>query len=202
MSDRDPLQSLWASQQEEPFSMSLADIHERAAHFRTRIRARNRIEHAASALVIAAFLWIGFVAHDPIVRAGCLLIVAATVFVSWRIATMARAGETPDMAESWADFHHARLVRERDALRSVWRWYLGPFVPGLIVFLAGVAFAPDNSAPPTAKALVFLLGAAVIGAMFAAIGWMNLRAARTLQKEIDALDAARGEGAVRHAQGD
>jgi hypothetical protein len=36
------------------------------------------------------------------------------------------------------EFHRRELVRQRDLLRSVWRWYIGPIVPGLVVFYAGI----------------------------------------------------------------
>ncbi|WP_291051214.1 hypothetical protein [Hyphomonas sp.] len=35
----------------------------------------------------------------------------------------------------------------RSPARARWRWYLMPFVPGMIVFLSAVSFAPDNPAP-------------------------------------------------------
>ena len=37
------------------------------------------------------------------------------------------------------DFHRKSLERQRDALRTVWIWYLLPFVPGLAIFEIGSA---------------------------------------------------------------
>jgi hypothetical protein len=192
MSEHDPLQSLWKSQKQEDFSMSLADIHARAERFQTRIRVRNWIEYAAAAFVIAAFGYFALTMPDWLVRAGAALIMAGALYVAWKLNAIARAGAKDDAA-SWADFHRAELVRQRDALRSVWRWYLGPFVPGMVVFLAGVAFAPDAAAPLAAKAGVFALGIAVIGAIFWLVAQLNVRAAAALDKEIAALDRARGD---------
>ena len=41
MSDRDPLQTLWTQQKEEEFTMSLADVQNRASTFQSTIRRRN-----------------------------------------------------------------------------------------------------------------------------------------------------------------
>ena len=52
MTDRDPLQTLWTHQEQETFTMSLAEIHGRARRFQSGIRRRNIVEYAAAALVI------------------------------------------------------------------------------------------------------------------------------------------------------
>jgi hypothetical protein len=190
----DPLQTIWANQQNEEFSMSLADIHARAAHFQSRIRTRNLIEYAAAALVIAAFAWIAWLVPQPVVRAGAALIALGAIYVCWRLYAFARAATKAELeagAQSWADFHRAELARQRQALSTVWRWYLAPFVPGMIVFVAGVAFAPEAGTPFWAGAALFAASAGVIGGLFAAIAWLNARAVRRLDAEIAALDAAR-----------
>lgn len=190
----DPLQSLWANQQNEDFSMSLADIHARAARFQSRIRTRNLIEYAAAAFVIAAFAWIAWLVPQPVVRAGATLIVLGTIYVCWRLYALGRAASKAEMeagARSWADFHRGELARQRQALSTVWRWYLAPFVPGVIVFIAGVAFAPEAGAPFWAGAATFLTVAGFVAAVFAAIAWLNARAVRRLDAEIAALDAVR-----------
>jgi hypothetical protein len=174
--------------------MSLADIHARAAHFQTRIRTRNLIEYAAAALVVTVFAWIAWEIPQPVVRAGAALIALGAIYVSWRLHAMARAASTEEMnagAPSWADFHRAELVRQRQALSTVWRWYLAPFIPGVLVFVAGVAFAPEAGAPFWAGAATFAAGAGFVAVLFAAVGWLNARAVRRLDAEIAALDAAR-----------
>jgi hypothetical protein len=113
--------------------------------------------------------------------------------VCWKLHQLGRAATREEMhhAQSWADFHRGELVRQRDTLATVWQWYLAPFAPGMLVFLAGVAFTPENPAPLPARAAIFGVGVLIVGAMFAAIHWLNLRAAATLTREIAALDQAR-----------
>jgi hypothetical protein len=168
--------------------MSLADIHVRAERFQSRIRVRNWIEYAAGAVVIVAFTAMALEAPNWGVRAGTGLIILGVFIIAWNLATLAGAARR-DEGMAWADFHRAELVRQRDALRSVWRWYLAPVVPGLAVFIAASAFS--TGLPLAGGLVVTLLGFAWIGAVFAAIAWINARAARRLDAEIAALDRAR-----------
>jgi len=82
------------------------------------------------------------------------------------------------------DFHRSQLARQRDLLRSIWTWYLLPFVPGLLFLFIGRAAADPGGASRVALS-------AIVGVlMFLGIGWLNERAARGLDREIEMLDAA------------
>jgi hypothetical protein len=194
MSDRDPLQKLWTQQTQEPFTMSLADIHVHAQRFQSRIRSRNLIEYAAAAFVIIAFSWMAVIMPEPIVRVGAGLIVLGALYVCWKLHQLGRAATRSELdagAQSWAAFHRAELLRQREALRTVWSWYLAPFVPGMLVFLAGVSFTAANPAPLPARLGVFLAALAIMAGVFAAIAWLNALAVKRLDAEIAALDRAR-----------
>jgi len=187
MSERDDLQSLWTTQKEEPFSMSLADLRARAQHLQSQVRRRNLIEYAAGALVVVAFGWVAFTASSVVGKAGAALIVIGTLYVCWRLYALARAAEVGgfETAESCADFHRGELVRQRDALQGIWRWYLGPLVPGMVVFWIGVGVAPSGGIAMAA------IGLGIGAAVFLGIAKANAAAAKALQAEIDALDRAR-----------
>lgn len=173
--------------------MSLADIHARAETFQSRIRTRNWIEYIAAAFVIAGFVWIAAAMPSPIIQAGAVLVALGAAYVCWKLYQVGRAASQAelDAAQSLTDFHRAELVRQRDALRTVWRWYLAPFAPGVLVFLAGVSFEPALEAPLAAKATIFATGLAFQAALFAAVAWLNAMAVKKLEKEIAALDQAR-----------
>ncbi|MEQ1811751.1 MAG: hypothetical protein ABL889_17610 [Terricaulis sp.] len=194
MSDHDPLQKLWTQQTQEPFTMSLAEVHLHAQRFQSRIRSRNMIEYGAAVIVIAAFAWMAVTIPEPIVRVGAALIIAGALYVCWKLHELGRAatrGELDAGAQSWAAFHRAELTRQRDALRTVWSWYLAPFVPGMLVFLAGVSFTEANPAPLPARLGVFLAGLGIMAAVYAVIWWLNAIVAKRLDAEIAALDQAR-----------
>jgi hypothetical protein len=79
------------------------------------------------------------------------------------------------------EFHRRELVRQRDMLRSVWRWYIAPIVPGLAVFLAGTM-------PPHSPFWVYLLLALFFLVILGGIVWLNRRGADRLDRQIAELD--------------
>ena len=173
--------------------MSLADIHARAETFQARVRQRNWIEYVAALFVIGCFLWMAVTIPAPMVKAGALLIALGAAYVCWKLYQLGRSASKAEMdaAQSLSDFHRVELVRQRDALRTVWSWYLAPFVPGMVVFLAGVAFTEANPAPFPARLAVFLVGVGLMAAVFAAVGWLNALGVKKLDSENAALDQAR-----------
>ncbi len=172
--------------------MSLAEIHTHAARFQSRIRWRNAVEYVAAGFVVAAFGWMAFAIPVPTVQAGAALIAVGALYVCWKLNELGRAAKTSelDQAASLTDFHRAELLRQRAALSTVWRWYLGPFIPGLLVFLGGVAFAPELEAPLAARLSLFTTSLGFVGIVFAAVAWLNAMAVKQLDKEITALDRA------------
>lgn len=174
--------------------MSLADIHVHAQRFQSRIRSRNMMEYVAAAIVVVFFGWIAATVPFPIVRVGAVLIILGALYVCWRLFGLGRAATRQELdagAQSWAAFHRAELTRQREALRTVWSWYLAPFVPGTLVFLAGVSFSTANPMPFPERLAVFLAGLAIMAGIFVVIAWLNARAVRRLDAELVALDIAR-----------
>ena len=190
MPDRDPLQTLWIQQKQETFTMSLADIRSHSRRFQSRVRTRNYTEYAAAALVIVLFGWVGFLVPDLVVKAGAFLTALGAAYVAFALHAKASAqGVQPDGNEPLMAFHRRELVRQREALATVPRWYLAPFVPGILVFVGGVSFSPDTGLPLLARIAQFGFSLAIVGAIFAGIAWLNARAVKQLDAEIAALDA-------------
>jgi len=97
------------------------------------------------------------------------------------------AGESP--ADDLASVHRRELVRQRDALRSVWRWYLAPFVPGLLVFIVGTTIEAGVHAPLWAVIATSAVSLGFVSLIFAGVWALNAYAARKLDQEINSLDA-------------
>jgi hypothetical protein len=93
---------------------------------------------------------------------------------------------------SWIEFRRRELVRQRDLLRGVWRWYLGPLVPGMVVVLS-VVFAHASHVRNKPVMLMLLVYMCVCGAVFVGIGRLNERGAQKLQRQVDELDE-QGQG--------
>jgi len=184
----DDLKNLWQSQRVEPVQMSLEEIRRKAEKFHRRIRHRNLREYGASILVLGAFSY--YIWKFPDLRLGSALIIAATLYM---VSQLRKRGAATTVPASMAlgtclDFHRRELERQRDLVRGVWKWYLLPFVPGLLAFIA----VPILHAPPSKwiRGLPFVLLSVV---SFYAIWRLNQRAADRLQRQIDDLNALNTE---------
>lgn len=122
------------------------------------------------------------------------MVVAAALFAAWQLHRRASA-VAPEMAgaEPIYDFVRGQLVRQRDALKSIFWWYILPFLPGMGLVLAGNGLDPaiEAAGPPH---WVRWLALAAIFMIFGGIWWLNRLGARKLQKRIDEIDALTGEG--------
>jgi hypothetical protein len=186
-SDLDP-QELWQSQAAEYDPMTLAAIHEKARAFQARIRRRNAIEYVASAVVILGFLPAVLYRGSWMMQAGGALIIAATVFIAWQLHRRGSARTVPEGGESLVNFHRTELIRQRDAVGSVARWYLAPMVPGMALLLLGRWFQSHATRWSLgADHFIILLVALIAGLVFLVVWLLNQRAAERLQRRIDEL---------------
>ena len=81
-------------------------------------------------------------------------------------------------------------MRQRDALKSVWRWYLLPFVPGMLVFTLGTTLETASEIPLSAAFASGAISLGFIGLVFYGIHALNAHAAKKVDAEISAIDAA------------
>jgi Flp pilus assembly protein TadB len=179
----DDLRNVWQNQPVENTPMPLEEIQRRARRFEKRIDRRNLREYAGAAIGIAAYTFYIFIFHSLMVRAGSVLVIAGVLYVVVQLYRRASSGSLPEdlgVAAS-IEFHRRELVRQRDMLRSVWRWYIAPIVPGLVVFSAGIV--PHHS-PGWAYFVLVLFYCAAFGG----IVWLNHRAAGSLDRQIAELD--------------
>lgn len=174
------LHALWTQQPTEVAPMSLDAIHAGARKFQSLIFWRNVREYAAGILVMVMFGWFAVTAANPIVQAGAVLTVLGAAFVTVYLYLHGRSDRAgARMAEGCVDFHRTALIRQRDLLRSVWLWYLLPFVPGMAVFMWGVEQSQGSFQPWRMAVKIGLLMV-----VFAGVGLLNMWGARRLQKEI------------------
>jgi hypothetical protein len=179
----DGIRNVWQNQPVENKQMSLEEIRTKAGRFEKRIHNRNLREYAGAALGIAWYTFYIFKFHDPLVRTGAALVIAGVLYMVVQLYRRASAGALPaDLAVTASiEFHRRELVRQRDLLRSVWRWYVAPMVPGLVVFAAG-------SIPRHSPFWVYLAVALFFLAGLGGIVWLNYRGAQRLGRQIAELD--------------
>lgn len=186
------LRSLWQAMPTEAVVITPHEMRMRAAMFEGRIRRRNRIEYIACAIVVAIFSWYAtFKSATILWPIANFMIVAATLYVAISLHRKGKASATPDSGTvvSLIEFHRQGLVRQRDVLKTVWRWYLLPFVPGLILwFVAFWLGYGQASAKPAATAVVLGMMFILCILVFATILLLNLLGAARLQRMIEDLD--------------
>jgi len=175
--------NLWQNQEEGRMIITLDDVRSRAARFERRIRRRNLREYVAGAIVIAFFgasLWRfrGWQLAPP------LLYIAGAIYVVFQLHRRGAAGSLPVDAGLRAslDFHIRELERQRNALQTVWMWYLVPFLPGFVAQVLTLAIARGINAGLIEFAGIFLV-------VFVGVWRLNESAARKLDRQIQELRA-------------
>lgn len=187
---RNPNQ-IWKEQSMQAQTFTPEMLSRRARGLDDHIRRRNLFEYCAAGLVVAVCLVISALligsgidtTADAISLAGTLTLAAGSAIVIWQMH--ARTGAPRASAGGNATFAsmRAELVRQRDALRRVWLWYLVPFAPGLFLI-----YGADLVRPGVNPTLSLLLLAGTLGlAVF--LCWLNLVAARRMDAEIERLDS-------------
>lgn len=192
-SDSENMKNLWQNQPTEPSKIRLEDLRRKTDRFERRIFWRNLREYAASVVVIAIFGYYAWRFHGLLVRAGSGLIIVGTLYVMLQLHRRGSVRTAPsDLGLSTCiEFHRKSLQRQRDALRTIWSWYLLPFVPGLAVFEIGSAMNQWKAHAVGLGHVVigFLASLAIMAALFGGIWRLNQWAAGKLQKQIDELTA-------------
>lgn len=179
----DLLSKLWKDQPTD-VAPDLRQVKRSADRLRRTIRARNGREYVAAGLVCAVFAGYFFVFANPLIRIASVLAIAGAVFVVIQLHRRAswREPSPEQLGASCLEFHRAALVRQRDALKDAWAWYVLPFVPTAVLMQAGFAMERPDAIGPLVTTAVVVFG--VMGL----IAWLNRVAARRLQREIERLD--------------
>lgn len=185
----DSISALWVQQHQDAVAPDPAALAAADARLRRKLWRRDAIEYAAGALGMGIFVHTGIQSGDWGVRLACaaiLLGMGVTLYNLWR-----RRPRPPAFEASGTDFYRALLVAQRDATATVWKWYIAPVVPGLVLFVIAIALAASAFMPLWRSALVMGVTALPVAGVFWGIHRLNRGAARRLQQMIDALD--RGE---------
>ena len=167
-------------------------IERAARRLRRRVWIRNLTEWGAAAVLVP--LSASQVLHETRLgtQLGLVGITIAALSVSAELYRRGRPGRQPPSA-STAEFlqrHVQSLGRQAELLEGVWRWYLLPFVPGITLIYADVAWAAYTRSGGAVSGRVWLslIGSWLLtGVVFVGIGLLNRRAALGLRREMAAL---------------
>ena len=166
--------------------MTLADIRRQAVAFQTRVRRRNAREYVGivfGTILYGAFIWI---LPGLLTKIGSALTLLAMYYAVYQLRRDGAARELPADAAAGdcLAFHRRQLTRQRDMLRRVGPWHIGPMVPGLALLYAGLWVEQVQSRE---DAVIFAIAALFGSAVLAFVYWLNVRAANRLQRDLDLL---------------
>ena len=183
----DEIRNAWQTQPAEGITMSLEEIRRRASRFQRHVWWRNAREYLAIAVVDVVFGV--YVQRIPtqMARVGSVMTMVGALYVAYQIHRRASSRTAPagGALDHCLGFHRRQLERQRDALKSVWVWYLAPLVPGLAVFIAGTAIVAPI--PFRYRLLTTGIMFAVVAVVFWLVAKLNKIGARRLQAKIDEL---------------
>ena len=166
--------------------MTLATIRSKSLKFQTKVRRRNIREYAAAVLAAAGYGAYIIYLPNVLQKIGSAVVILGVLAVVYWLHKQGSSKEVPvdSSAQDCLDFHRQELTRQRDLLRQVGSRYLAPLIPGLVIFFAGTWMqVVENARGAVVMTLTLVLCAAVFGGVY----WLNVRAAKKLEQELDAL---------------
>lgn len=186
------LQQIWCAESTAETFTKPEDLMNRTSTFERKIKRRNWIEYAAGALVMvfatpaaAMFAMTG----EPGLAVAMLLTVIGTGIVMWNLHARASAeGRHPE--EDCRSHLVAQHRRQAKALRKVPLWYIGPLLPGILGVYGTVAMKAVGQVDGWEILVEVGRPLGITLAFFAFVIWLNLRAARSLERQAEALEAA------------
>lgn len=185
MSDFDDIQALWKRQPTTVPEVDMDMIKKNANRFHNQILLRNLSEWLACAFLVVCFTVVALDADFHVVsRVGAILNALGAALVGHRLMLDGRLKKMPDAAQDTQGYlaaYRNNVLQQAQLTHDVWRWYLAPLSPGLIVFMVGVMLAE-----PASWTLVvpIMLG---IAAAFVGIHFLNRLAAKKMREKVEEL---------------
>jgi len=179
-------EALWQSQTEEHPAMTLADIRRKAQTFQRKIRVRNIREYVLAVGAALTYGWFIWIFTGLLTRIGSAVTLVAICFAVYQLHRDGSSRGVPVDAAAGGclTFHRRELERQRDLLRRVGRWQIGPLLPGQILFFAGLWI---SNVDDRGDAVVMTITGLLMAAVLAGVYWLNVRAASELQRQLDLL---------------
>jgi len=164
---------------------SVEELRAKAAKFQRGIGRRNVREYLAALIVMGWAAVACWKTPELVPRTAFALLVAGAIFYAfylWRWGSARRAPANMGAA-ACVSFYRGELERQRDLVQSVWKWAIGPILPGFVLLTAyNITVASPGKRWQQVGFLV------LEAALLALVIWLNMRAARRLDRRIQDLD--------------
>jgi hypothetical protein len=185
--DNDDLRALWREQKTDDVDVEkLAALRKRGDKLTRKLALRKWSETIAGVLVGAFFATSALHTTARLQQLAIAMILVGEAIVLrnlWRRGTPRPAPPPGVSTVEYLAYYRAELVRERDLLGSVIRWYLAPMAPGLVFLPIAVCIDLGRIALWTGSVTI-----ASVALVFIVVAAVNHRQSRKLAREIDALD--------------
>jgi hypothetical protein len=176
------IKALWKQRNQEQLALPIEALRQRSLALYRTVWRQDMAELMGCAIVALVFGFEVGVAPNVLTRLGELLAIVSALIAAFQLRRFAATRPSgASTANSLLAFHIAELRRRRDLLRSVWLWIVVPIMISFWVILAGFVRARPGSA---GTLLIFASVMTVIGII---LSLANIRGARRLQRDIDAL---------------
>jgi len=184
----DDICNVWQSQGSGKAPLTLEELRKKGEKFRSTIVRRNFWEYLAAGAMAPLFGYWAWVTPVPSMRVGNALVVGGLLYMAYQLHRRAAASDAPaELAwNACVAFQRAQLERQRDALAGVWKWYLGPLVPGLAVVTAAPCI--DAWRHSIVGGMLSSISVGIVALVLWLVGRVNQKAAAAIQRQIDELE--------------
>lgn len=185
MADDRNVHDLWQSQSAGNFQMTTEEIHMKIEQLDRASQQKTRGGYLVCGFLILFFSLWAIVEHDPLMRAGALLTIAAVLFLGVQLQRnrVRKPDSARDAAVPSVDHLRAELARQRDFHRGRPFWSRLLFLTSAGLFFS-FGFA---RAHPEVVGIIRWEALAIVLLMIAAVP-LNLGLSRRYQRQIDELD--------------
>jgi hypothetical protein len=181
--DHEPgIEQVWRQQPQGRRTMSVEEIRTKAKEFEMKVQRWRMVGTLTFALLLVKNAWEVWVDTDVVERAGDLLMFLALLYVVYRGFRYARAQVAPSTLglTNCVEHYRSQLMRQHELSRDGWKYVL-PFAPGFVLIIFGRALEGRPASQVVALIVVALV-------TFIGVLWVIARSARTLEREIAALE--------------
>lgn len=173
---------------DNPTNTTSDQLAKQRRQFDACLARRNRVEFVAGGAAMAFLIVAGAIGlsgstnvPDTLAAFGLIVVATGLGITLWRLSSHIHLQSGHESGVSPRIAFARRLKQERDLLRTIWAWYIGPLLPGFVLTWGGI-FAGGA------------VGTALIGvvATVAAIAWIwraNIRAADKFDRQLHAIAA-------------
>jgi len=185
-------QEIWQAQALDAPRISLAYLRHQMDSLRRRTQVRSGLKYAGDFCAVVFLVVVGwsFFAPRPLTSFSVALWALGVFGVNFQRHRRMAMSATPEQmgALDALQFYRQQLVRQRDARRGNWRWWLPPIIPGMVSLPVALALESSKSWMDIGGLVVWFVFGVSMGIV------LNERAARSIQDEIDALDSMGKQG--------